>query len=429
MTKYSILSLTLVLLLLLSVGTEGFIRDEEPEHDTWPWMVHIWHGHGKQDGDVIGCAGSLISNYHVLTSPYCAQHDPDEGQLHDDIGGLTLRMGDNHLGDLRDLSDGHPTVTRKAFRVYVHSLWHDNDEDVTIKANEIAIIVMNESVDFSQSIQPIKIAAANLNPSGMSAVVAGWGQMRALIAANATILDDKNCSWGTNYTREPQLNFANQEEAIKILTRALEQADSITQTPKDDDNSSTQTPKEDDKSTTQIPKEADKNTGQNFEVTGKIPKEADKDTGQILEATDKIPKEADKDTTQIHEAIDSGTTQIPKATEGATQYYELSTAVGTIIIDPKQSEPGNYEVLNFSEPTSLTDPMRNETNLLIGIALSRGNNCSRKNGTDTIDYDSCQPVPSRIDKHLEIQYTKALLRLTKYSVRQKLIVWLLGCSK
>merc|ERR1711874_330607 len=91
------------------------------------------------------CGGSLIDERHILTAAHCVAHMSKY-----DVQNLRVRLGDHNIKD--GIKDGS-TVEKRVKRVIRHkgfsssTLW-----------NDVAILTMEDDVQFNNNIQPICLA-------------------------------------------------------------------------------------------------------------------------------------------------------------------------------------------------------------------------------------------------------------------------------
>ncbi|KAJ3656449.1 hypothetical protein Zmor_015526 [Zophobas morio] len=101
------------------------------------------------------CGGALISNEWVLTSAHCTQGAHT----------VTIRLGSNKLTG----SDPNRVILASS-HVVVHP-----DFDPDTSANDVGLIRLRLPVEFTDYIQPIRLAGSHL-PNSASPTALGWGQ-------------------------------------------------------------------------------------------------------------------------------------------------------------------------------------------------------------------------------------------------------------
>jgi len=110
------------------------------------------------------CGGSLIDERHILTAAHCVAHMSKY-----DVQNLRVRLGDHNIKD--GIKDGS-TVEKRVKRVIRHkgfsssTLW-----------NDVAILTMEDDVQFNNNIQPICLARGSNSYVDRKVTVAGWGTL------------------------------------------------------------------------------------------------------------------------------------------------------------------------------------------------------------------------------------------------------------
>ncbi|XP_026805709.1 LOW QUALITY PROTEIN: transmembrane protease serine 9-like [Rhopalosiphum maidis] len=137
----------------------------------WPWMVVLGYKNADQNKSSIEwlCGGTLISNTHVLTAATCATKTGKKV--------LTVaRLGELDLDHM--INDG-----AKPLDILIERIIYHEGYDTQKYTNNIALLVLKNSVTFNEMIQPICLPASldmkKVEKSHNMPFIAGWGSINA----------------------------------------------------------------------------------------------------------------------------------------------------------------------------------------------------------------------------------------------------------
>ncbi|XP_064603603.1 atrial natriuretic peptide-converting enzyme-like [Liolophura sinensis] len=132
------------------------VGGREVRPGAWPWVVSL-HGGPSQN---FFCGASLIDEEWVMTAAHCVGGKQTSG-------GWTLKVGHT-----RRRSYSQYRLIRHADRIIIHP----NFSPYTVD-NDIALIHLNEPVQFNDFVRPICLAPKGyIPPLGTRCVAAGWGK-------------------------------------------------------------------------------------------------------------------------------------------------------------------------------------------------------------------------------------------------------------
>ncbi|XP_055603932.1 chymotrypsin-like elastase family member 1 [Uranotaenia lowii] len=133
------------------------------EMGQWPWHVALYH---QEKGKwAYKCGGTLIDQRHVLTSAHCAVQRNGRALSETKI---RVELGKHDLYE----NMGQEVQVRNVSEVLVHP-------EFSLNRNDIAMLVLNRNVRYSDSVAPICLEDARkgllANLEGERGWVAGWG--------------------------------------------------------------------------------------------------------------------------------------------------------------------------------------------------------------------------------------------------------------
>ncbi|XP_063702860.1 trypsin-1-like [Culicoides brevitarsis] len=150
------------------------------------------------------CGGSLISKDYVLTAAHCAQ-----GQ---NPANLKVRVGSSFNAKGGELVQVQSLL--------VHPQYDSNTIDY-----DFALLKLNKSLEFSETVQPVKLTEQDKSPAaGTLCTVSGWGNTQnpnessdKLRAVSVPVVDQEECAQKYNefYGVTPRMLCAGLEEGGK----------------------------------------------------------------------------------------------------------------------------------------------------------------------------------------------------------------------
>ncbi|CAB3999552.1 MAM and LDL-receptor class A domain-containing 1-like isoform X1, partial [Paramuricea clavata] len=141
-------------------GLSDFARivgGQEATPGEWPWQVALLRGTSPF------CGGSLVSNQYVITAAHCVRST--------DWNSVTIRVGEH---DMR-VNEGHEqdiSIARNGITV------HPQYNQLTQYNNDIAVIRLSRSVQFTQRIKPVCFNSG-IDFTGQRCYISGWGRLQS----------------------------------------------------------------------------------------------------------------------------------------------------------------------------------------------------------------------------------------------------------
>ncbi|XP_018403820.1 PREDICTED: transmembrane protease serine 3-like [Cyphomyrmex costatus] len=106
------------------------------------------------------CGGSIINRHTILTAAHCIRGYGSDPKA---LESLTVHAGTNLLNE-------NGTVYK------VKQAISHEDFDSFKLVNDIGLLILSTSIEYTKYIQPISLAITDIAPSGSSCILSGWGQ-------------------------------------------------------------------------------------------------------------------------------------------------------------------------------------------------------------------------------------------------------------
>ncbi|XP_076341820.1 transmembrane protease serine 9-like [Tachypleus tridentatus] len=127
----------------------------------WPWQVSVRKSSFFGFSSTHRCGGAVLSKDWIITAGHCV-HD-----LH--VPQIRIRVGEY---DFSSVLEPFPFVERRAERKVVHPKYN-----LFTYENDLALVKLNEPVEFRPHIAPICLPHDNEDLEGHNATITGWGRL------------------------------------------------------------------------------------------------------------------------------------------------------------------------------------------------------------------------------------------------------------
>ncbi|XP_018403821.1 PREDICTED: chymotrypsin-1-like [Cyphomyrmex costatus] len=108
------------------------------------------------------CGGSIINRHTILTAAHCVRGYGSDPKA---LKSLTVHAGTNLLNE-----NGTVYKVKQVIR-------HENFDSFKL-VNDIALLILSTSIEYTKYIQPISLAITDIAPSGSSCILSGWGKTK-----------------------------------------------------------------------------------------------------------------------------------------------------------------------------------------------------------------------------------------------------------
>lgn len=139
---------------------------------SYPWTAILIYREKGHDSDLFHCGGSLISDRYVLTAAHCLDDLSEDYRLD------RIRLGEWNLLTDPDC-DEHDYCNEPPLDVGIEEMINHEDYDKVTILNDIALVKLNQSVNFTETISPVCLPlsdqAKNKNTDEMVFTAIGWG--------------------------------------------------------------------------------------------------------------------------------------------------------------------------------------------------------------------------------------------------------------
>ncbi|XP_050079555.1 LOW QUALITY PROTEIN: uncharacterized protein LOC126567373 [Anopheles maculipalpis] len=134
----------------------------ESEYGEYPWTVAIF-ARTKNNSLQYLCGGALIDRAAMLTTATCVH------AYRFDITRLVVRLGE---WDMSTVREPIPHIDSEVEKLYIHPQY-----GMTSKINDIAIIVLRDTIELNHTIGVVCLPPASSDPHGAEVVGVGWGDV------------------------------------------------------------------------------------------------------------------------------------------------------------------------------------------------------------------------------------------------------------
>jgi secreted trypsin-like serine protease len=136
------------------------VGGEEAKENFWPWQVSL------QVKGIIGsshtCGGSVLNDRYILTAAHCFTYNTDPADW-------KIKAGKHKIDSWFSETGEKVFTVEKIIQHEGYASWKSN-------LNDIALMKLNEKIEFNDYIQPVCMPEATIGKlEGAMATVTGWG--------------------------------------------------------------------------------------------------------------------------------------------------------------------------------------------------------------------------------------------------------------
>lgn len=149
--------------------TGAIVGGVETKPGEFPWIVAL-----MLNSNLFYCAGVLITRYHILTAAHCLKEAPQPTDI-------TVILG--------EYDRSNPMETATEIRGVVSAIGYEKFDEPSFD-NDVAILKLDSSIDFTPNIRPACLPKQGDKKKyvGRIATTAGWGQIGATKASSNVLL-------------------------------------------------------------------------------------------------------------------------------------------------------------------------------------------------------------------------------------------------
>ncbi|XP_042899849.1 proclotting enzyme [Parasteatoda tepidariorum] len=181
------------------------VGGQESVIGAWPWMAVIYYV--RRRGISAECGGVLVTNKHVVTAAHCIVSSRRGTTMRPSQ--LRVRLGDHNIDTTDDGAD--------PIDISVQNIIKFDSFDLRTFQNDIAILVLRDTVTFTEHITPICIPFDVFREDDLSqrnAFVAGWGTLSYAGPSSSTLQEVQVRIWENDkckvvFRREVPITGAN----------------------------------------------------------------------------------------------------------------------------------------------------------------------------------------------------------------------------